>query len=226
MTVPAGLIQHGRGVPPDPPGDRCKRAARHKLVLTALNEGRAVVAVARTHRLRLILPAYTADLSDPGAAAELFERGRPSVIVHAAAATDVDACEADPASAFLANEAMAAEVAAAAASIGARLIHISTDAVFAGDAAEGYGEDDPTGPLNTYGRAKLAGERAVLAAHPAALVVRTTIYGWNAQPKPGRALRPLDPRGAGGPVPSGTSRGPPPRPAGRVKNWASRTPWP
>jgi dTDP-4-dehydrorhamnose reductase len=55
--------------------------------------------------------------------------------------------------------------------------------VFDGNSGAPYRESDATGPVNEYGRAKLSGERAVLEAYPDALVVRTTIYGWNAQPK-------------------------------------------
>jgi len=154
------------------------------LVVTALDAGLPVAAVSQVHRLRAsIVPNDQADLSEPGVAAALFRRIGPSAVVHTAAATNIDACEADPAHAFRMNQSMAREVAAASASVGARLIHISTDAVFAGDLAGGYAEDDPTEPRNVYGRAKLGGEQAVLAVHPGALVVRTTIFGWNALPK-------------------------------------------
>jgi dTDP-4-dehydrorhamnose reductase len=57
--------------------------------------------------------------------------------------------------------------------VGARLIHVSTDYVFAGQGDTPYEVDDPTGPATAYGRTKLAGERAVHAALPSAHVVRT-----------------------------------------------------
>jgi dTDP-4-dehydrorhamnose reductase len=67
----------------------------------------------------------------------------------------------------------AGEIAAAAAEIGARIIHISTDYVFDGRKECAYVPDDPTGPLGVYGRTKLDGERQVRAAAPAAVIVRT-----------------------------------------------------
>jgi dTDP-4-dehydrorhamnose reductase len=70
-------------------------------------------------------------------------------------------------------------VAAACARAGARLVHVSTDYVFAGDATAPYEVDAPTGPKSAYGRTKLAGEQAVRSALPAASwVVRTAwLYG-------------------------------------------------
>ena len=69
-------------------------------------------------------------------------------------------------------------VAAEAASAGARLVHLSTDVVFAGDAGRPYREDDPPDPVSDYGRAKAGAEAAVAAADPDAVVVRTSlIYG-------------------------------------------------
>src|SRR5262249_38330566 len=61
----------------------------------------------------------------------------------------------------------------ACAARGIRLVHVSTDYVFDGTRPS-WREEDPTGPLNVYGRSKLAGEQAVLAAYPEALVVRTS----------------------------------------------------
>ena len=69
-------------------------------------------------------------------------------------------------------------MATAAAAAGTRLIHISTDLVFDGRAGRPYREDDPAEPVIEYGRSKAAAEQAVLRAHPAATVVRTSlIYG-------------------------------------------------
>ncbi len=85
-------------------------------------------------------------------------------MINAAAYTAVDAAETDEAGATAGNVVGPRNLAAAAASSGARLVHVSTDYVFPGDASEPYEEDAPTGPRSVYGRTKLAGERAVLAA--------------------------------------------------------------
>jgi dTDP-4-dehydrorhamnose reductase len=154
------------------------------LVLAARDAGRSVTAVSLAQPVHLNdTSSYTLDLSEPGAASNLFARVRPRIVIHTAAGTNVDRCEIDPEYARRLNEVMAREVAVAARTVGARMVHISTDAVFGASEQDAYGEEDPTGPCNAYGRSKLAGEAAVIAADPGSVVVRTTIYGWNAQPK-------------------------------------------
>jgi dTDP-4-dehydrorhamnose 3,5-epimerase len=99
--------------------------------------------------------------------------GGARLVIHCAAYTDVDGCERDPARAEAVNAAGAAHVAAAAE----RVIHLSTDYVFDGESAAPYAEDAEPRPASAYGRSKLAGERAVLAA-AGNLVVRTAwVYG-------------------------------------------------
>lgn len=140
-------------------------------------------AVAHAHRVEWTgVRSFQADLAEPGAAHEIVSRVRPDGVIHCAAATDVDGCEADPEAAFRLNREMAGLVAEAASHVGARMAHISTDAVFDGMAG-GYREDDPANPINIYGRSKLEGERAVGAACPEALIIRTNIFGWNAREK-------------------------------------------
>jgi len=95
-----------------------------------------------------------------------------AVIVNAAAYTAVDAAETDEAAALTVNGRAPGWIAEEAAGR-ARLIHVSTDYVFAGDATAPYEPGDPVGPRTAYGRTKLAGESAVLAADPDAYVVRT-----------------------------------------------------
>jgi dTDP-4-dehydrorhamnose reductase len=103
--------------------------------------------------------------------------GRP-VVFNAAAWTNVDLAETEEEAAYAANAAAPAHLALAAESVGARLVHVSTDYVFAGDATEPYDVDAPTAPRSAYGRTKLAGEQAVLAASPGSYVVRTAwVYG-------------------------------------------------
>ncbi len=114
-----------------------------------------------------------ADLDVTDAAAVRAAAAGAGLIVHTAGMTDVDGCERDPAAAFRVNAVGARNVAAT----GVRVVHLSTDYVFAGSGTGEHGEDDPTGPISAYGRSKLEGERAVLA-RPGNLVVRTSwVYG-------------------------------------------------
>lgn len=107
-----------------------------------------------------------------------FAAAGPGVVINSAAYTAVDAAESDAERADAVNHLGAANLATAAAELGLGLIHVSTDYVFPGDADRPYRVDDPTGPRSVYGRTKLAGEQAVLAAHPDAHVVRTSwVYG-------------------------------------------------
>ncbi|WNG88987.1 dTDP-4-dehydrorhamnose reductase [Mycobacterium sp. ITM-2016-00317] len=118
------------------------------------------------------------DITDPertGQIAETVLRAG-DVVVNCAAFTQVDAAEAEPERAHAVNATGAGNVARACARACASLIHLSTDYVFSGTFdgdPRPYDVDDPTGPLSVYGRTKLAGEQAVLAALPDAHVVRT-----------------------------------------------------
>lgn len=100
------------------------------------------------------------------------------VIVNAAAWTRVDDAESQEGAAFAVNATGAANVARACTAVGARLVHLSTDYVFAGDATTPYAEDAATAPRSAYGRTKLAGEWAVRSLAPSSWVVRTAwLYG-------------------------------------------------
>jgi dTDP-4-dehydrorhamnose reductase len=117
------------------------------------------------------------DITDPAAAERIVEPG--DVVINCAAYTDVDGAESDEAGAYAVNAAGAGHIAQACARAGARLIHVSTDYVFGGGAGfEGaaprpYEPSDQPAPQGVYARSKLAGERAVLAALPEAVIVRT-----------------------------------------------------
>ena len=101
-----------------------------------------------------------------------------SLVINCAAYTAVDAAEENEPTAFAINATGPAHLAAACAASGARLVHISTDYVFAGDATEPYAEDAPMAPAGAYGRTKAAGETAVRASGADALIVRTAyLYG-------------------------------------------------
>lgn len=117
------------------------------------------------------------DITDPGAVRRCFTASRPQVVIHAAAYTDVDGCEREPALAMRVNGEGTRHVAEAAAAIGARLFYISTDYVFDGSQRQPYTEEDLPHPLSAYGRSKLAGERAV-QQHRDSLIARTSwLYG-------------------------------------------------
>lgn len=99
---------------------------------------------------------------------------RPDVLINAAAYTAVDAAETDEDAARRVNAVGPALLASAVADCGGRLVHVSTDYVFAGTATAPYSPDDPTAPRTAYGRTKLAGEIAALTALPErTTVVRT-----------------------------------------------------
>lgn len=112
------------------------------------------------------------DIADPAAAERFVAEG--DFVVNCAAVTNVDAAEADPDTAYAINATGAENVAHACARVGAQLVHISTDYVFGGEQRHPYDVGDQTGPVGVYGRTKLAGELAVLAAMPDAHVVRTS----------------------------------------------------
>lgn len=109
---------------------------------------------------------------------DAFLRGgsrRPSWIVNCAAYTAVDLAEDEPGPAFSVNADGPRNLAAAARDIGASLLHISSDYVFAGDGPGGYREQDAADPRCVYGRSKLAGELAVRRELSRHVIVRT---GW------------------------------------------------
>ncbi|WP_326548949.1 dTDP-4-dehydrorhamnose reductase [Mycolicibacterium sp. ND9-15] len=135
--------------------------------------GRVLAGQARRQgREVLALKSSEWDITDAAATERVIEPG--DVVINCAAFTKVDDAEAEQARAHAVNVEGPARLARVCARVGARLIHISTDYVFSGAQRRPYEIDDDTGPVNVYGRTKLAGESAVLAALPAAHVVRTS----------------------------------------------------
>jgi dTDP-4-dehydrorhamnose reductase len=127
----------------------------------------------------LALTRRDLDITDSTAVSRAIVQAHPDVVVNCAAWTHVDAAEANEAGAFDVNATGAANVARACATIGARLVHVSTDYVFDGTANSPYTEDSTVRPRSAYGRTKAAGEWAVRATLPeASWVVRTAwLYG-------------------------------------------------
>lgn len=118
------------------------------------------------------------DLSDADQIRKIVQDVRPGVIVNAAAYTAVDKAEEEEALAMAVNGTAPGVFAEQARAIGAALIHYSTDYVFDGSGDTPWTEQDPAGPLNVYGKSKLAGEQAVAAAGAPHLILRTSwVYG-------------------------------------------------
>lgn len=115
-----------------------------------------------------------ADFTDAAALRRAIASVRPRAVVIAAAHTAVDRAESEPELAERVNAVAPGVIGEAAAAVGACVVHYSTDYVFDGHGDRPWNESDVTGPLSTYGRTKLAGERALAAAAPRHLILRTS----------------------------------------------------
>ena len=119
-----------------------------------------------------------ADLLEPGIVERILEDTQPDWVIHCAAQANVDACEHDPENARKLNTELPRKLAQLVARGGARLLYVSTDAVFDGQKGE-YTETDSPNPVNVYAQTKLDGETAVLDASLNAIVARINIFGWS-----------------------------------------------
>ena len=108
------------------------------------------------------------EIRDTAAVMDLLARVRPEVVIHTAYR------QAGPGARAIVVDG-AENVARAAAAVGARLVHLSTDVVFDGRASRPYREEDTPSPCSEYGAAKAEAEERVAAAHPDALIVRTSL---------------------------------------------------
>ncbi len=115
------------------------------------------------------------DLAKPETLGPVIQEIRPAIIINAAAYTAVDKAESEPELAMTVNGIAPGVIAKEAQKIGAGMIHYSTDYVFDGKTTSPYKEEDPTCPLSVYGKSKLAGEKAVMQAGIAHIILRT---GW------------------------------------------------
>lgn len=119
----------------------------------------------------------TMAVEDEDRVREVVAEAAPDAVLHAAALTDVDACEEDPGRAEAVNVEGTRHLAEAAAEAGAAFLLVSTDYVFGGDDGP-YDESDPPDPVNAYGRTKAQAEVAAGAAHPDPVVARpSVVYG-------------------------------------------------
>jgi dTDP-4-dehydrorhamnose reductase len=126
----------------------------------------------------LALTRADLDITDAAAVDAAIAGARPDVVLNCAAWTDVDGAEDHEDAATEVNSEAAGVVASAAASVGAKVVHPSTDYVFAGDKGSPYLESDITAPLSAYGRSKLGGETSVAIANERHFIVRSSwLYG-------------------------------------------------
>lgn len=118
------------------------------------------------------------DITDGPAVDDAIVGERPDVVINCAAWTDVDGAEDDEAGAMRVNSEAAGVVAAAAAGVGAKVVHPSTDYVFDGAKRSPYMESDHPNPLSAYGRSKLGGETSVGVVNERHFIVRSSwLYG-------------------------------------------------
>lgn len=136
--------------------------------------GRALLDLARARGHEAIGHDYDVlDVTKRDDVFAMLTEQRPDWVLHCAAATKVDSCESETEWAEALNADAAAYVAEACASIGASLLHYSTDFIFDGSKGSPYVEDDVPAPVSVYGATKARGEAAVRDALDAHLILRT-----------------------------------------------------
>ena len=148
------------------------------LALEAAQE-HTVIGLANNQRVQTkSFQVLQADLLAPGAVERILDQTQPDWVIHCAALANVDACEAEPARAYQLNTEVPRILAQHVARGGARLLHVSTDAVFDGQRGQ-YSEEDTPNPLSTYAKTKLDGELAVAQTAPSAIIARVNLFGWS-----------------------------------------------
>jgi dTDP-4-dehydrorhamnose reductase len=144
-------------------------------IAAAAPDGVAVSGTIRSRPAPAGVRAFAIDVRDEHAIGAALDAERADAVVHTAyvqGAPDERSVNVDG----------AAAVARAAAVRGLRLVHISSDLVFGGDLGRPVREEDPPAPVTEYGATKADAERVVAAAHPAAVLVRTSLIYGGAQP--------------------------------------------
>lgn len=118
------------------------------------------------------------DITDIAAVIKFVKEKAPYAIINCAAHTAVDRCEDEEDLAYKINALGPRNLSIAAAEVGCKMVHISTDYVFAGDAKKPYTEFDTPAPVSAYGRTKLAGENFVKEFADKHFIIRTAwLYG-------------------------------------------------
>ncbi|MEO7055736.1 MAG: family 1 glycosylhydrolase [Caldimonas sp.] len=137
--------------------------------------GRAFATVCQRRHLALrVVEREDLDIADAAAVAVALDRWQPWAVVNAGGYADIDAAESDGEHCWRENTLGPTVLARECARRGIALLTFSSDQVFDNRAARPWVESDATAPLNEYGRSQAAAETAVLDAHPAAMVVRTS----------------------------------------------------
>lgn len=143
-----------------------------ELFITLQNFGEVIPTVAPGETF--FIPAVTLDLADADSIATVIDMVKPDLIVNPAAYTVVDKAEDEWELAFKINGLAPSIFADVAKKNDIGLIHFSTDYVYNGEGSSPYKEDAPTGPLNNYGKSKLAGDNAIESIAGASIILRTS----------------------------------------------------
>ena len=184
VTGMQSAVNWGAGLPPWSPDERpwlitgASGLLGRALSAWLAAQGQSVVALRNKHGAidHPLVREIACDLTDLELLGGVARDARPSVIVHAAAVTNVDTCEtAESQATFLAAE-VGRHLARSAFEMGAGCIYISTDQLWDGYAPL-VDEHTPLSPINAYGRSKAAGERAVLEQNAYAVVARVNFFG-------------------------------------------------
>lgn len=148
------------------------------LALEASRDHEVFGSVNRNQLKNAPFDVIRSDLTQDGSLDLLFEISRPDWVINCAALANLEACEAQPDLAEKLNIELPEKLAQIVAKGGARMVHISTDAVFDGKKGN-YTETDQANPLSKYAETKLHGELAVNTANPEAIIARVNLFGWS-----------------------------------------------
>lgn len=173
------------------------------LLTRAQELGRAVIGVARNSHGIGETNTRSLDLTDRISVGNFMMNLHPSIVIHCAAATDVDWCEDHPEKAHEINTSISADLARLACQAGSRFVQISTDSVFDGRTGD-YCETSAPNPVNVYAKTKWEAELEVSRLHPSPLILRVNFYGPSIQKKHKLAGWILDQVGSGKSVPGFT----------------------